>query len=75
MLKQVKNVRLCSDKQKKARRFEQNILLEETNQKVLAKEGRLKKYQGRTKQYRQNKTFQNNERKLYQQVGGEWAKT
>ena len=39
------------------------------NQKVLAKEGRLKRYRQRVKQYRQNMTFQNNERKFYQQLG------
>ena len=44
------------------------IRLEEINQKVLAKEGRLKRYRQRVKQYRQNKTFQNNERKFYQQL-------
>ena len=49
--------------------------LEEINQKVLAKERRLKRYRQRVKQYRQNKTFQNNERNSYQQFGGEYNKT
>ena len=40
------------------------VQLEEINQKVLAKEGRLKRYRQRVKQYRQNRTFQNNERKF-----------
>ena len=40
------------------------------NQKVLTKEGRLKRYRQRVKQYRQDRTFQNNERKFYQQLGG-----
>ena len=31
--------------------------------------GRLKRYQQRIKQNRQNRTFQNNERKFYQQAG------
>ena len=44
-------------------------------QKVLAKEGRLKRYRQRVKQYRQNRTFQNNERKFYQQLGGDNNKT
>ena len=39
------------------------------NQKVLAKEGRLKRDRLRVKQYRQNRTFQNNERIFYQQLG------
>ena len=46
------------------------VQLEEINQKVLAKEGRLKIYRQRVKQYRQNRTFQNHERKFYQQLGG-----
>ena len=36
------------------------------------KKGRLKKYRQRVKQ---NSTFQNNERKFYQQVGGDDTKT
>ena len=32
--------------------------MEEINQKILAKEGIVKKYQDRVKQYKQNKTFQ-----------------
>ena len=45
------------------------IQLQEIYQKVRAKEGRLKRYRQRVKQYRQNRTFQNNERKFYQQLG------
>ena len=47
------------------------IQLEEIKQKVLAKEGRLKRYRQRVKQYRKNRTFQNN----YQQLGGSDTKT
>ena len=47
---------------------------DKTNQKILAKEGRLKRYRDKTKQYRQNRMFQNNEKKFYRQFGGEWAK-
>ena len=32
--------------------------------KILAKEGRLKRYQNKTKQYRQKRKFQNNEKIL-----------
>ena len=42
------------------------IQLEEIEQKVLAKEGRIKRYRQKVKQFRQNRTFQNNERELYQ---------
>ena len=38
---------------------------------VLAKEGRLKRYRETVKQNRKNRTFQNNERKFYPQVGGD----
>ena len=33
---------------------------------ILSEEGNLEKYQDKVKQYKQNKTFQNNERKFYQ---------
>ena len=51
------------------------VQLEEINQKVLAKEGKLNRYRQRVKQYRQKKTFQNNVRKFYQQLGGSDTKT
>ena len=51
------------------------VQLEEINQKILAKEGRLKRCRQRVKQYRQDRTFQNNERKFYQQLGGRNTKT
>ena len=38
------------------------IQLEEINQKILAKEVRLKRYRQKVKQYRQSRTFQNNEK-------------
>ena len=46
------------------------VQLEEINQKILTKYGRLKRYRQRVKQYRQNRTFQNNERKFSQQMEG-----
>ena len=42
---------------------------------MLEKEGILKRYRQRLKQYRQNRTFQNNERKFYQQWGRSDTKT
>ena len=41
----------------------------------MSEEGRLKRYRQRIIQYRQNRTFQNNERKFYQQLGGSDMKT
>ena len=74
MLKQKKKARIFWDENSKATQLKQKIHLEEINQKVLAKEARLKRYRDRIKQYRQNRTFQNNERKFYPQVGGKITK-
>ena len=52
---------ICGNRKEKATR-EKIIQLEEINQKVLTKKGRLKRYRQRVKQYRQNRTFKNNER-------------
>ena len=49
----------------------QKIKLEETNQRILAKEGRLKRYRDRTKQYRQNRTLQNDE-KILSTIAAGW---
>ena len=70
MIKQKKDAGTRTDKEDKAIQGKITIKLGEINQKLLAKEGKLKKYRQRVKQYRQNRTFQNNERKSYQQVGG-----
>ena len=51
------------------------VQIEGINQKVLAKEGRLNRYRQKVKQYRQNRTSQNKERKFYQQLGGSDTKT
>ena len=51
------------------------VQLEEINQKVLAIEGRLKRYRQRVKQCRQNRAFQNNERKFYQKLRRNDTKT
>ena len=49
--------------------------LEEINQKILAKEKRLKRYQDNVKQYKQNRTIENKEKYFYCQVGGEYTRT
>ena len=41
----------------------------------MAKEGRLKRYWNKIKQYNQDWTYQNNERKFYKRVGGECTGT
>ena len=65
-IKQRKDAVTCRDRKKKATQEKIITQLEEINQKVLAKEGRLQRYRQRVKQYRKNKTFQKNERKFYQ---------
>ena len=72
--KTIENAGICRNKKEKATQEKIAIQLEEINQKVLAKERRLKRYRQRVKQYRQNKTFQNNERKFCQQLGGDDTK-
>ena len=66
---------ICLDEKTKTKQQTNfTIQLEEINQKILAKEGRLKRYRDRVKQYDQNRIFQNNERKFYQQVDGKCTK-
>ena len=69
----LKDAGICRNKKEEATRGKIIIQLEEINQNVLAKEGRVKRYRQRVKQYKQNRTFQNNERKFYQ-LGGDDAK-
>ena len=57
MIKQRKDAGIFRNKKEKATQEKIAIQLEEINQKVLAKEGRLKRYRQRLKQYRQNRTF------------------
>ena len=64
-VKQKKNAEI--NRKEKTTQEKLTVQLEEIHQKVLAKEGRLKRYRRRVKQYRQNRTFQNYERKFYQQ--------
>ena len=75
MIKQRKVAGTCRDKMEKAKQGKITINLVEINQKVPMKEGRLKRYQQRVKQYRQNGTFQNKERKFYQRVEEDDTKT
>ena len=75
VIKQKKNAEINRNRKEKTTQGKLTIQLEEICQKVLAKEGRLKRYRESVKQYGQNRTFQNNERKLYQQLGGDYNKT
>ena len=57
MIKQKKDAGIIRNKNEKTTWEKLTIQLEEINQKVLAKEGRLKRYRQKVKQYRQNRTF------------------
>ena len=61
-------------KKKKKKQWQKRkltIKLEEINQKILGKEYRLKIYRNRIKWYKQNRIFQNDNRKFNQLVYGE----
>ena len=75
VIKQKKNAGINRNRKEKTTQEKFTIQLEEIYQKVLAKEGRFKRYRRRVKQYRQNRTFQNNERKFSQQFEGDDNKT
>ena len=75
VIKQKKNAEINRNRKEKTTQEKLTIQLEQIYQKVLAKEGRLKRYRQSVKQYGQNRTFQNNERKFYQQLGGDDNKT
>ena len=70
-----KRMKYFGTKKEKATQGKITLQLEEINQKVLTKDGRLKRYRQRVKQYRQNRTFQNKERKFYHQIGEDDTKT
>ena len=62
-------MKLNSDGTEKAQLERKIQFIENTGKRRKIK----KRYRDRTKQYRQNRIFQKNERKLYEQVGAEWA--
>ena len=73
-----KYVRICWNEKTKKKKKEQTSLttqFAEINQKIWSTERRLKRYWNSGKQCKQNRTFQNNERKFYQHVGGECTRT
>ena len=47
-----------------------NVVLEEQKQRLVAISGRLKKYDQRNKQYHQNRLFQANRKKLFEELEG-----
>ena len=74
--KKGKNTGICWDEKAKTKQQTNLIVqLEEINQKIMTKEGRLKRHRDRVKQYNKNRILQNNERKIYQKLGGEYTRT
>ena len=47
-----------------------NSAIEELKQRISAKTLKLKRYKSRVKQYRQNRTFKNNQKALYEKLNG-----
>ena len=43
-----------------------SVVLEELKQRVLAKSQKIRRYQDRTEQYKQNRMFQSNQKRLFE---------
>ena len=71
MIKQRKNTGTCWDEKGKTTQEKMAIRLDGINQKVPVIEGKLKRYRNRIKQYRQNRTFHDNE-KILPTSRGRW---
>ena len=62
------NYELKKEYKIKAKDF--NSAIEELKQRISAKTLKLKRYKSRVKQYRQNRTFKNNQKALYEKLNG-----
>ena len=47
------------------------VVIEELRQRVLAKAAKVRRYEDRIKQYRQNRMFQSNQKRLFEELDGE----
>ena len=68
------NVKKYFNETEKAWQLKRKIKLEKNNQKILAKEGKSKRYRDKIKQYRQSRRIQDNEKKIDQKFGGKWER-
>ena len=50
------------------------VVIEELKQRLVAKRAKVKRYEQRLKQYSQNRLFSTDQKKLYQQLNGEFRK-
>ena len=48
-----------------------NVVIEEFKQRITATAAKVKRYQGRVHDYRQNRLFENNQRQFYRELGQE----
>ena len=64
-----RSIKTYSDETEKGRPLEQKIKLEETNKKNTGERSNTKKIPSQDQTIQTNRTFQNNERKISQQVG------
>ena len=46
------------------------MVIEELKQRITAKAAKMKRYKGRINQFRQNKLFRNNQKRLFEELGG-----
>ena len=76
VLEKQNEVMICWDEKTKTnQQISLTMQLEDINQKILTKYGKIKRYRDWVNQYKQNRVFPNNKRKFYQQVGGKCTKT
>ena len=68
-------MKIYSNEEEKARRLQCAIQHEENSQKVLAKEGWLKRYRDKTKNYKQTTTFWKQRKKIIPTCRGKWTMT
>ena len=47
-----------------------DVVIEELKQRITAKAAKMKRYEGRINQFRQNKLFQNNQKRLFEELEG-----
>lgn len=45
-----------------------NVVIEELKQRVVAKAAKVKRYDGRVEQYRQNRMYQSNQKRLFERI-------
>ena len=48
-----------------------NVVIAELKQRVVAKDEKLRKYEQRKQQYRQNRMFEYDQKKLYKELDGD----